>query len=135
MTRTQVLRDAAGEGGRYLVASALALAADFGVYVGLIRIADVHYLVAAPAGFSVGVVLIYALSVRWIFRERRLADARVEFVLFALIGAAGLAVNQLVIYAGVEALSLSFEIAKALSVGAVFGLNFGLRKLLLFTKF
>ena len=124
----------AGEGSRYLAASAVALALDFTVYVGLIRLADVAYLVAAPIGFTFGLAAVYALSVRWVFRHRRLADARVEFLVFASIGLAGIALNQLVIYAGVERLSLSYEMAKLVSAAVVFCFNFGLRKLLLFTR-
>ena len=128
------LRGIADEGARYLAASALALAVDFGTYAGLIRLADVNYLVAAPIGFALGLALIYFISVRWVFRHRRLADARAEFAIFALIGAAGMALNQLVIYLGVEFLPGSFEIAKIISAGTVFFFNFVLRKLLLFTR-
>jgi len=122
------------EGLRYVAAAALALAVDFGTYVALIRLASVHYLVAAPIGFTLGLVTIYVLSVRWVFTVRRFADARAEFAIFALIGVAGLGLNQAVIYAGVELLSFSPELAKILSAGTVFCFNFGLRKLLLFTR-
>jgi len=122
------------EGLRYVAAAALALAVDFGTYVALIRLASVHYLVAAPIGFTLGLVIIYVLSVRWVFTVRRFADARAEFAIFALIGVAGLGLNQAVIYAGVELLSFSPELAKILSAGTVFCFNFGLRKLLLFTR-
>lgn len=125
----------AAEASRYLAAAGLALAVDFGAYVGLIRLLSVHYLAAAPIGFSLGLALMYALSVRWVFRERRLADARVEFAVFAAIGVAGLALNQLVIYVGVEQISLGYETAKLLSAAIVFGFNFGCRKLMLFTRY
>jgi putative flippase GtrA len=129
------LRGIADEGVRYLAASAFALGVDFGVYSGLIRLASVDYLVAAPIGFGLGLAVIYFLSVRWVFRQRRLADARAEFVLFALIGLAGMALNQLVVYAGVERLALSYEQAKIVSAGTVFAFNFVTRKLLLFTRY
>ena len=130
------LRGIAREGARYLGASALALAVDLGAYSGLIRLAGLHYLVAAPIGFALGLAAIYFLSVRWVFRHRRLQDnAHAEFVLFALLGIAGLAINEGVIYAGVEWLSLGFEPAKLVSAGVVFCFNFGSRKLLLFTRY
>jgi putative flippase GtrA len=129
------LRASLGEGARYLAASAVALVLDFGAYVGLIRLAGVDYLLAAPIGFTLGIVTIYALSVRWVFATRRLADARLEFALFAGIGVAGLALNQGVVYAGVEWLRLSYELAKLASAAVVFGFNFLLRKLALFTRY
>lgn len=130
----KALFSVAGEGSRYLAASAAALAVDFTVYVALIRLAGVSYLIAAPIGFALGLAGIYALSVRWVFAHRRLADARIEFVIFASIGIAGMALNQGVIFAGVEYLALSPELAKMVSAAVVFCFNFGLRKLLLFTR-
>ena len=131
----RALLGVADEGVRYFAASALALAIDFGSYSGLIRLAGVDYLVAAPIGFALGLAVVYGLSIRWVFRQRRLKDARAEFALFALIGLAGMALNQLVVYAGVEWLALAYELAKVLSAGIVFCFNFGSRKLLLFTRF
>lgn len=125
----------ADEGFRYFAASALALAVDFGIYVGLIRVADVHYLVAAPLGFALGLATIYLLSTRWVFRERRLADRRAEFALFALVGFAGMALNQAVLFVAVQWLAASFEVAKIISAGMVFSFNFASRKLLLFTRY
>ncbi len=129
------LRGAADEGARYFAASALALAVDFGVYSGLIRLAGVHYLAAAPVGFAVGLATIYVLSIRWVFRQRRLKDARAEFALFALIGLAGMGLNQAAVYGGVELMALSYELAKLVSAGLVFCFNFASRKLLLFTRY
>jgi putative flippase GtrA len=129
------LRDTAREAPRYLVASAVALAVDAGLYIALIRLANVHYLAAAPAGYALGILIIYLLSTRWVFRNRRLASARSEFLIFTLIGVAGLLLNQLVIYVCVERFATSFELAKLASAAIVFGVNFGGRKLILFTRF
>jgi putative flippase GtrA len=128
------LRAAAGESARYAAAAAAALALDTCVYLGLIRLLGVSYLIAAPLGFAAGLALIYAVSVRWVFRFRRLADRRAEFAVFAGIGLAGIALNQLVIYLAVESFAASFEMAKVASAAIGFCFNFGLRKLLLFTR-
>lgn len=129
------LRGVAHEGLRYLSASGLALAVDFCVFSGLIRLAGVHYLLAAPAGFALGLTAMYALSVRWVFSHRRLKDARAEFALFALLGLAGLGLNQLIVYAGVDRFGLVYELAKLASACVVFCFNFGSRKLILFTRY
>jgi len=131
----KTFRSIAEESARYFGASAVALAIDFAVYAGLIRFAAVHYLVAAPIGFALGLATIYALSIRWVFRQRRLADRRAEFVLFAVIGLAGMALNQGIIYAAVEMMPGAYEIAKFISAGTVFCFNFASRKLLLFTRY
>ena len=125
----------ADEGVRYFAASALALAIDFSLYIGLIRVVDVHYLIAAPLGFALGLATIYLLSTRWVFMERRLADRSAEFALFGLVGLAGMALNQAVLFAAVQWLAASFELAKVISAGVVFSFNFASRKLLLFTRY
>jgi putative flippase GtrA len=137
-TRTALptaLRGVFREAPRYLVASAVALAVDAGLYIGLIRLAHVHYLAAAPTGYALGIVVIYLLSTRWVFSSRRLTSVRSEFLIFTLIGIAGLLLNQAVIYVCVETFSTSFELAKLASAAIVFGFNFGGRKLILFTRF
>ncbi len=123
------------EGWRYGVASAAALVLDVTAYLALIHLGDVHYLVAAPIAFMLGLALVYFLSARWAFTLRRYADARVEFAIFAAIGLAGLGLNQAVIYAGVSRLALTPEAAKLVSAALVFLFNFSARKLLLFTRY
>jgi putative flippase GtrA len=123
------------ETSRYVAAAAIALGVDLCTYSGLIRLAGVPYLVAAPVGFALGLAVIYALSIRWVFAHRRLADSRLEFAVFAGIGVAGMALNQLIIYAGVDGAQLNYEVAKLLSAAIVFCFNFALRKLALFTRF
>jgi putative flippase GtrA len=125
----------AQEGARYFIASSVGLAIDLVIYSGLIRLMDVHYLVAAPIAMLIGLTAVYLLSVRWVFRHRRLQDARAEFVIFAALGLAGLAINQAMVYAGVEWLKLDYEPAKLLSAGVSFCFNFVTRKLLLFTRY
>ena len=128
------VRQVLTEGARYSAAALLALAVDFGVYDTLIRFAGVHYLVAAPIGFVLGLATIYFHSVRWVFGARRIGRPGLEFAIFAGIGLAGLALNQLVLYIAVERARLSYEAAKVVSAGIVFCFNFGLRKSLLFTR-
>ncbi len=129
------LRRLAGEGARYFVAGGLAFALDFSVYVALIRLADVHYLLAAPFAFAAGIAVTYLLCIRWVFAERRLADARTELGLFVAIGLAGMAFNEAVLFAAVDRWGLAFEPAKLISAAVVFGFNFLARKFLLFTRY
>jgi len=130
-----ILGDALREAPRYLVASAVALAVDASLYLALIRFFGLHYLAAAPFGYVVGVLVIYVISTRWVFSNRRIMSARREFLIFASIGGIGLSLNELVIFFCVEKLSSSYELAKLASAAIVFGFNFSGRKLLLFTRF
>lgn len=129
------LHGIAQEGFRYFGASALALGIDTAILAGLVYLAGVHYLVAAPLGFAGGLALVYLLSVRWVFAERRLADRRVEFAIFAFIGLVGMGINELILYIGVDRFALNPVQAKIPSAALVFCFNFATRKLVLFTRY
>ncbi len=118
---------------RYFACSALALALDAGLF-GLGLYAGLSYSVAAAIGFIAGLVLAYFLSVRFVFGERRLADERAEFVVFACIGLAGLMLTELLLWLMIGQRDWHPAVAKLISAGVVFGFNFGSRKVLLFTK-
>ena len=118
---------------RYVATSALALAGDVATLVLLTELTGTHYLVSAAAGFGVGILIAYLLSVRWVFSNRRLASAAAERAIFALIGVGGLAINHVVMYGLTEVALLPYMVSKTGSVGLVFSFNFALRKLLLFT--
>jgi putative flippase GtrA len=117
----------------YGAASAAAFACDFGTLAFLVQVLHWHYLVAATAAFLVGAVVAYLLSVRYVFRFRRINDRRVEFAGFAAIGAVGLAVNAGAMFAGVEWLGLHYLVAKVVAGGVTFVLNYVARRLALFT--
>ena len=123
----------ARETGRYLVVSLIALGVDYTLLVGLSAAAGGHYLVAAAVGFGAGLIVNYALSVAFVFRQRRLRSRRLEFVGFFAIGLVGLLINEALMKLFVDGVGLRVALAKipATAVGFVF--NFGLRRALLFT--
>jgi len=118
---------------KYFLVSLAALVVDYGLLVGLTSGAHVHYLVSAGVGFTAGLVLNYALSVAFVFRERRLTSRRWQFVGFMLIGLAGLALNEFLMKLFVETVGLGYALAKIPATGVGFMFNFGVRRALLFT--
>ena len=119
---------------RYLAASAIGLGVDFGLYVGLTELAGWHYLVSAVAGFCAGAVTVYALSVAWVFSERRFRRSDCEFLVFVTIGLLGLALTELVLYAGTDLSGLDYRLSKVVAAAIVYLFNFSLRKLVLFSR-
>jgi hypothetical protein len=89
MTAQIGLRANVAELLRYFAVSGVALAVDT---TALLASANfVHYLWAATLGFLLGAVTSYLLSVRWVFRHRRLAAfPKTEFAAFAAVGVAAL---------------------------------------------
>lgn len=117
---------------RYLAASAAALALDTAAFTLALRF-GAGLAAAACVGFILGLVLIYCLSTRLVFSQRRLVDRRSEFALFACVGVAGLLLTQALLWLLVSRLGTDPLVAKLASACGVFLFNFCLRKVLLFT--
>lgn len=120
-------RRTAGELIRYFAVSVIALGVDMGCL--LLASQFVHYLWAATLGFVLGAVASYLLAIRWAFRHRRLAAfPRAEFAAYAAVGVAGLGINNLAIFVGVEYFAAGLLAAKICAAAITFVFNFGLRK-------
>ena len=119
----------------YTIAMGTAFAVDLATLVALVEVAAVPYLGAAAIGFVAGGLVAYLLSVRFIFRYRRVQDRRIEAVTFIALGLIGLVVNLGGMWLGVEVLSLHYVVAKVAAAGLSFVTNYGLRRLMLFTEF
>jgi putative flippase GtrA len=117
---------------RYGAASAIALCVDFAVLVLLTEVAGIHYLASAAIGFSLGILVTYFLSVRWVFASRRLASVPAESAVFLLIGIAGLVINHVAMFGLTESAQLPYTVSKIGSACLVFSFNFVARKTVLF---
>ena len=120
-----------GELIRYGVASALALAVDFGALVLCTEGAGVPYPLSAAGGFGLGVAVTYLLSIGWVFRGRRGEGGASEFAAFAAIGIAGLVLNLVVIWHLTEVAGLHYQLSKGGAAAVVFLFNFQCRRALL----
>jgi putative flippase GtrA len=125
------LRGWHGEFLRYLLCSAAALAVDFLAYSLALRL-HLAYPTAAALGFGLGLWTAYSLSVRYAFKQRALADRRVEFLVFAGIGLLGLLLTEFLLWYLIGQLRFEAHLAKLIGAGLVFLFNFVLRKSLLF---
>ena len=122
----------AAEAARYFVASLAALTLDATLlWTGVNGLGMAAWLAGAFA-YAAGLVLIYFLSIHWVFGQRTVRDARGEFALFAILGVLGLVLNSLTLYVA-TGLGLALPIAKGLSAGIGFVANFVSRKLILFS--
>ena len=127
---TRLLKEAGG----YVAASAAAFVLDIGLLAIQVSLLGIPYLPAAAIAFLAGTVFVYWASIRHVFEFRRLEDARLEFGFFLAVGVAGLAVNLVAMYAAVDGLGLHYLLAKIGAAGLTFGVNFGLRRLFLFSR-
>lgn len=116
---------------RYFIASAVALVLDTGTLWLLTSFFGINYLLSGILAFSLGLAVVYVLSVYWVFDHRHV-NALMEFFVFATIGVVGLCLNEIILLVFTGGLGLYYLISKALSVIVVFGWNFAARKLILF---
>jgi len=122
------------EFGRYLLVGGVAFVADFLALWALVALFGLHYLPATALAFVLGVWVNYRLSVRWVFIYRAIRLSSVEFVIFLTVGIVGLGVSlgAMALFAGW--LGMHYLLAKALATMLTLLVNFGGRKLLLFTR-
>jgi len=118
---------------KYGFASAAALAVDFAALLFFYRALGDNQLVAAAMGFLSGLALVYALSVRHVFRDRRRLAAKQEIVGFLITGLAGLALTEGLMRLLVDGAGFPVALSKIPTAGVVFLFNFTARRALLFS--
>ena len=119
---------------KYFFVAIIAFGVDAGVLSVSVRFLGFSLFLSAALGFLAGVVVNYFLSVRYVFDARRMKN-RIgrEFAIFFFIGIFGLFVTQCILYSGVVLLGLNLEFTKVVAAGATFAVNFGVRKIFLFS--
>jgi putative flippase GtrA len=120
---------------RYVIMGGISFVVDFSTFYILYQFCGVHYLVAATIGQLLGLATIYTSSIIWVFDERTVKNAYVEFGIFATLGLIGTGITLLLMYLFVGVLELPAIPSRILAAGLAFGWNFLSRKLLLFTSF
>jgi len=119
---------------RYLVVGGFSFLVDFAVMVALKELVGVGYLTAASIGFVFGLVMNYVLSVTWVFDSRSVSNRGFEFLVFTAVGLCGLGLNELIMFVGVTNWAFDYRLVKIVAVALLLVWNFGVRKLLLFSK-
>lgn len=119
---------------KYGAASGVALALDAMTLLCLNKILGVNYLLAAAIGFLLGLLLVYALSVRYVFRDSRTLHPSHEALGFLVTGLVGLVLNEALMGFFVGEMGLGVAMAKLPTVAVVFAFNFTARRSLLFSN-
>lgn len=134
--RTRLPRKSlAGQFMRYLFTGGLAFVVDFGLFALCLYVLELHYLLANLVGLLAGLILNYALSVAWVFTacERQFEKKKsAEFAIFALVGFAGVGINEVAMLLMVDELGWLEIVSKIVAAVVVLMWNFGARKLVLF---
>ena len=93
--------------------------------------------ISAVFGFVISCIVNYLLSIKYVFTEKKDMDKRKEFIVFVILSAVGLVINELIIYLCQAFLnelipdSLIVPISKIIATGVVMVYNFISRKIFL----
>lgn len=117
---------------RYLFVGGLAAVVDTGCLYFLNQHFGVNHLLAAAVGFLLGLVTNYLISIAWIFEST--GKIKEEFTLFAIIGAGGLALTELILWAAVDLGGAKVMFGKIVALALVLVWNFGMRKKFVFAS-
>jgi putative flippase GtrA len=117
---------------RYLFASVAALTCDAAILAISVNWFGLLPWVGGAIAYLAGLVLVYLLSIGWVFDRRAIDNPVGEFAIFAALGLVGLILNSATLYIGTAA-GLSLPIAKGLSAMIGFTTNFVSRKAILFS--
>jgi putative flippase GtrA len=117
---------------KYLIGGGLAYTVDFLLLIFLTEFLGVPVLISAAVSFIIGLIIIYLLSIKWIFENRIQNNSYQEFFIFSFIGIIGLLINEILIWTSISTEYVHYTVAKIMSAGLVFIWNFSARKFILF---
>ncbi|MFW5395813.1 MAG: putative flippase GtrA [Candidatus Accumulibacter regalis] len=119
---------------QYVCVGGLAFGVDIAALFLLTEKVGFHYISSASIAFVLGLATNYILCVAVVFDYRALQNRAHEFVIFSLIGVAGLLLNNLLIFLFTEFLGFYYLVSKAGAAVFILFFNFFLRRLWLFSE-
>lgn len=119
---------------RYTFVGGLAFLVDYGLLYGLTEYLHFHYLLSATVSFLAGLFVNYLISRWWVFSKSKFGSKGVEFALFALVGAIGLLLNNLILWMITTYLSVYYMYSKLVATVVVYMWNFLARKYWVFKR-
>lgn len=115
---------------RFVIVGGISAVLEYSLYFAFKTITD--YRIANVLAFILTNVVTYILTKRYVFTSSAQANKGYEALLFAVCLAGALAVNQAVLWALVEFVSMDDKIAKALAIAVAVVWNFFTRKYIVF---
>lgn len=115
---------------KYFGAALIGYAFDLGTLILLTEALHIHYLVSATISFTLGLIVVYIISSKYVFGKSRLKSKTHEFVLFALIGLVGLGLLNVIMWILTGSMQINYIASKILATIVVYAWNFIARRAL-----
>nr|WP_239452243.1 GtrA family protein [Collinsella intestinalis] len=116
---------------KFGIVGVIAFAIDFGVLVFLTEVFGLNPVVSATISFIVSVIFNYLASMRYVFSHREGMSRQREFVIFVVLSAVGLGINDALMWLGTEVVTLDYRLVKLVATAVVMVWNFVTRKIFL----
>ena len=116
---------------RYGLAAFGGFAADYATLLALKEWAQLHYLLAVPIAFVVGLAVNYLIG-RWVVFQRAEMKLQRELLLFATISLLALAVTEGSMYCFTDWVGVDYRISRVLSGVITYLFNFFSRRWILY---
>jgi len=113
---------------KFGIVGGLAFLIDYGLLFLLTEFASIHYLISSIISFIVSLIFNYILSIKWVFDVTKKQTYK-EVIIFVILSVIGLGINQLVMYIGVDKLTIHYMLVKIISTFIVMVWNFVTRKI------
>ena len=118
---------------KFGVVGVIASLIDFGILYVLTEYLGINYLVSSTISFLASVIFNYILSVKWVFVTAKTNKTK-ELLLFTILSAVGLVINNLLMWVFVEKAGVYYMLAKVIATVVVMLYNFISRKILIEDK-
>lgn len=116
---------------RFGVCGVIAFAIDYSLLYVLTEFVGINYLVSSAISFTVSVVVNYIISIKWVFDVAGERSQSKDLIVFIILSAIGLGINQVVMWASVEKFGIWYMVGKLIATFIVMIWNYITRKLFL----
>jgi len=115
---------------RYFWVGGVAAVVNIGMLFVFTEVCHFNYLISNILSFTLGLIVNYILSKKFVFSDDVKLSPVKEFIIYAIIGVIGLGLDTLFLWIFTEKIGIYYMISKIISTALVFIWNFGARKLL-----
>lgn len=113
---------------KFGIVGVIAFAIDYGFLYLLTELIGINYLISSAISFSISVIFNYIASIKFVFDIGHKQTYK-DVILFIVLSIIGLLINQIIMFLGVENISLNYMITKIGATAIVMVYNFITRKI------